>query len=74
MAFSIVGDDGVRGLEDYVCRAVVLFEADDFRAWKELFIFQNVLLICAAPAIDGLVVVADGADILDFACEQDDEI
>ena len=43
--------------------AVVLFEADDFRALEVFLEAQDIADLGPAPAIDGLVVVADAADV-----------
>jgi hypothetical protein len=44
-------------------RAVILFEPDDLGARKVLFEAKDVRDLGAAPRIDGLVVVADAAQV-----------
>src|SRR6516164_9110685 len=44
-------------------RAVVALEPDDLRAGEVRLESKNVVHLCATPAIDRLVVVADAADI-----------
>ena len=63
-AVGIVFDDGARGIENALCRAVISFEADDFRAGKVARKAQKDGNVRAAPAVDGLVFVADNADVL----------
>ena len=58
-----MGNDRVRGVQDCLRRAVVLLEPDDARALELLFKGKNVLDRCAAEFVDGLVIVADDADI-----------
>ncbi|EMH76398.1 hypothetical protein EHI8A_126200 [Entamoeba histolytica HM-1:IMSS-B] len=56
-AAEVVGDQAVGGLEDGVGGAVVLLQADDLG--REVLVeLLDVLDLGAAPAIDGLVVVA----------------
>ena len=54
----VVGDDRVRGLENISGGAVILFEADNFGAGVVFIELENVVDQRAAPAIDGLIVVA----------------
>jgi len=63
-AVGIVFDDGARGIEDALRRAVISFEADDSRAGKIARKAQKDGNVRAAPAVDGLVFVADNADVL----------
>src|SRR5262249_28728457 len=51
------------GAEDVLGGAVVAFEPDDLGAREILLEAQDVVDLGAAPAVDGLVVVADAADI-----------
>ena len=68
-----MGDDGVSGLEDGVGGAVVLFESDDLGAGEEVFEVEDIAEVGASPAVDGLVVVADDADIGVRSGEHDHE-
>ena len=63
LASLIVGDDGVRRIENRLRRAVVLLEADDLRAAVLLFKRQNIFNRRAAEFVDGLVVVTHDADV-----------
>ena len=63
-AVWIVFDDGARGIEDALRRAVISFEAEDLRAGKIARKAQKDGNVRAAPAVDGLVFVADNADVL----------
>ncbi len=62
-ALGVVGDEGGGGLEDHLGGAIVLLEEDDFGVGVELLKFQDVVEVGAAPAVDGLVGVAGGADV-----------
>ena len=66
-ALNIVRDYGARGFQNYLGRAVVLFQANNLRVGKIFFKFENVLDVRAAPGIDALVLIADDADIVFFA-------
>ena len=56
---GVLRNQSVRGLEDRAGRAIVLFEADDFGAWKIMAELDHVLDLGAAPAVDRLVVITD---------------
>ncbi len=70
LAAQVVGDDGAGCLQNHLCRAVVLLEADDLRVGKVLFEFEDVADVGAAPGIDALVLVAYGADVLVLTGEE----
>src|ERR1043166_6260676 len=62
---ALIVRDQVRGGGEDMCgRAVVALEADHLRAGEIVLEAQDVVPLCAAPAVDRLVVVADAADIL----------
>ena len=58
-AAAVHGDDRVRGREDRAGRAVVLLEPAELHAREVAAELLQVLDPRAAPAVDGLVVVAD---------------
>ena len=62
------------GVENFLARAVVLLDAQDARAGKILGKAQDVADIGAAPAVDGLVFVADDAEIGIFAGQQPQQV
>ena len=62
-AAHIVFDDGVGGIKDDVCRAVILFELDDFHLREMFFQVEQVADFSTAPAVNTLVVVAHHAEI-----------
>src|SRR5690606_23347284 len=70
---GVVGDDGVGGLEDVGAGAVVLLQADGLRAGEVLEELLHVLHLGAAPAVDGLVVVADHEHLPAVAGQYPDE-
>ena len=70
LAAAVVGDDLVGGVEYVGGRAVVLFQFDHFGVGKILFKIEDVADVRPAPAVDGLVVVADHAEVALLAREQ----
>ena len=63
LAPPVVRDDGVGRVQNGLRGAVVLLQADDTCALELLFKGKNVLDSRAAEFVDGLVVVADDADV-----------
>ena len=74
LALLVAGDDGVRGVEDGLRRAVVLFEQDDARFGKVALEVEDVADVGGAPRVDRLVGVADDADVAVLAGEQPREL
>ena len=66
----VVGDEPVGALEDAAAGPVVLFQLDDLQARIVLLQPAQVLRACAAPGVDGLVVVADGGEVAEPADQQ----
>ena len=60
----VVGDEAVGDFEDAGGAAEVFFEADDYGVGPVAFEVEDVADVGAAPAVDGLVGVACGADIV----------
>ena len=58
-----------RAFENHLRRAVVLFEANGLRVGKILFELEDVADVRAAPGVDGLVFIADDADVAVFTKE-----
>jgi len=65
--------DAVSGVEDNLGASVVLLELDDCRAGEVALEAQDILDVGAAPAVDALIVVADGANIVVRGRQQPDE-
>ena len=65
-----LGDDRVRDREDRRNRAIVLLELHDARPLEVLLEVEDVAHVGAAPAVDGLIVVAHGAHVAAIAAEQ----
>ena len=66
LAARVVLDDVARGLDDRLGRAVILLEFDRVHALLArvvLLELQDVADVRAAPLVDGLVLVADHADV-----------
>ena len=53
------GRDG----EDVSGRAIIALQPDDGRAGKIMFESQDIVDLGASPTVDGLIVVADAADV-----------
>ena len=61
---AVIEGDEMRGGAEYVFGgAVVALQLDDDRAGEILVEAQDIVHLRAAPAVDGLVVVADAADV-----------
>ena len=61
----VVGDDGVRGVDDVLGGTVVLFQADESIVGVVVLEVEDVLDVGAAEGIDALGVVAYHADVLE---------
>ena len=70
VADGLLRDDRVGDVEHGRDRPVVLFEEDDLGAGKLALELEDVFHVGAAPRIDGLVVVADDAQVLVVSGEQ----
>jgi len=69
-ASLIVGDEAGGCAEDVSGRAIVTLEPDDLGAGKVRLEAEDVVDLCAPPAVDRLIVVADAADIAGSLSEQ----
>ena len=67
LAPLIVADNGVRGVENVACAAVILLKADSAALLILALERENILYRRAAEFIDALVIVADDADIAETA-------
>ena len=63
LSLYIVSDHRVRGVEHILRGTVILLEFDNKRIRIYLFKIQNVADVGASEAVDGLVVIADNAEI-----------
>ena len=72
-AIGIVFYYGGGGVEDRLRGAVIFFQANDFRVREIVREAFQIAGAGAAPGVDGLVFVADDADVLARAGEQADE-
>jgi len=63
LALLVERDDGMRGVEDRLRRAVVLVEDDDAGVGEIVLEVEDVANVGAAPGVNGLVRVADDADV-----------
>ena len=63
LALLVERDDGVRGVEDGLRRAVVLLEDDDARFREVVLEVEDVADVGGAPGVDRLVGIADDADV-----------
>ncbi len=64
------GDQPRRRAEDVGSGAIIFFEPYDLRAGKIFLKTQDVADFRAAPAIDGLILIADDANVFVFLREQ----
>ena len=71
---GVVGDDGIRGVEDRLGRAEVLFEQDGGGVREGLLELQDVADIRRPEPVDRLIRVSDHADVAVLASEQEDEL
>ena len=62
-AVGVLGDDGVGDIEDVLRAAVVLFEEDDFGSRVVAAEAEDVAIVGASEAVDGLVLVADDKEV-----------
>ena len=67
LALPVAGDDVVGGVEDGLGGAVVLLKEDGPGAGEVLFEAEDVADVGVTPRIDGLVGVADYADVVVLA-------
>ena len=74
LARGVVMNDGIGGVEDDGGGAVIFFEADDGGAGEVAFEVKDVAEFGAAPAVDGLIIVTDDAEVTVFAGELMQEI
>ncbi len=63
LAAAVVGDDGVRGGQDRLSRAIVLLELDHVRLLEVPLEVEDVADVGAAEGVDRLIVVADDAEV-----------
>ena len=74
VAVRVVGDDVVGGVEDARGGAVVLLEFDDPGGLKGVLEAEDMSGLGAAPAVDGLVVIADDGEVVVGRGEVDEEL
>ena len=74
LAADVVGDDGVGGIEDGLGRAEVLLQHDGRHVGEGALELQDVADVGAAPAVHGLVGVADHADVAVRLAQQLDDL
>ena len=73
VAPPIVSDERIGEFEDLIGTAVVFLEADDFGSGEDVVEVEDVFDFGSAPAVDGLIVVADDAEIFVGSDERFDE-
>ena len=74
LATDVVGDDGVRRIEDGLGGAEVLLQHDGRHVGEGPLELQNVADVRAAPAVDRLVGVPDDADVAVRLAQQLDDL
>ena len=55
-------------------RTVILLQFDYFRIGKYMFKIQNILNICSAELVDGLIIITYHAQIVIFAGQNADQL
>src|ERR1700746_1441260 len=73
-AVGIIFYDRAGCVQNALRGTVIAFEANDFGFWKIAREAGDNREICSAPAVDGLVFVADDADVVVRADEQAQQI
>ena len=73
-AVDVVGHNRRRCFQDVLCGAVVLLQADRLRLGEVALKLQDVANVGPAPGIDGLILIADDANVLVLAAEQEHEL
>ena len=74
LAVAIVRDDGGGRVEDDLRRAIVPLQPHGCDLWKVVFEVQNVPEIGPAPLVDGLVRIADHAQVVVGGEVADEEV
>ena len=65
-----IGCDEARGRRENVFRrAVIPFEANDLCAFEIFLKSKDIINLRTAPAVNGLVIIANHADIIGALCE-----
>ena len=64
LARLVVRDHRRGGSQDRLCRAVVLFQFDNFCAGIIFFKIEYVPDVGAAPTVDRLILIADHTDVV----------
>ena len=74
LAGPVVADHGIGRVQDILGGPVVLLQADDHGVRIDLFEVQDIADVRAPEFVDGLVVVADHAEVPVFAREEADQL
>ena len=69
LAQWVVSDHGIGCLENGVIGAVILFQLDDSNSGKVILEVKQIGNLGSPPTVDTLIIIADNADILMFACQ-----
>ena len=74
LAFEVVLDHGVGGVEDRLRRPVVLVEHDRGDLGERILELQDVAEVSPAEAVDTLIGVAHDADVVVASGEEQDDL
>ena len=69
----IVPDHGIGSIQDIAGRTVILFQFDHLGIIKYMFKIQDVLNVRTAEFINGLIIVANHAQVTVLGCQQMDQ-
>ena len=61
-------------IEDCFCRTIILLQADDSRVGEVVLEVQDVLYIGPAELVDGLIIVADDAEVVSSPGQEADQL
>ena len=71
---SVVGNHCIGRIQNMLRRTVILLQFDYFRIGKYMFKIQNILNICSAELVDGLIIITYHAQIVIFAGQNADQL
>lgn len=70
----IVPDHGIGSIQDIAGRTVILFQFDHLGIIKYMFKIQDVLNVRTAEFINGLIIVANHAQVTVLGCQRDGSV
>ena len=74
LSSGVMTDYIVCRIEDCFCRTIILLQADDSRVGEVVLEVQDVLYIGPAELVDGLIIVADDAEVVSSPGQEADQL